>query len=532
MIELMKIALIINKGVVCPMWLFRCHKNRTWCLTFGLLVLIILSLSGISIQQINAQEASVPDIKVSTGVVHSHSEEEAPIPGLLWIAPFVTLLLCIALLPLIPATNHWWEHNSSKLIVALALSVVTVAYYWLRGYGFPSAEHAMNPGFPSVIGMLHHAVIADYIPFIVLLFSLFVISGGISVTGDVPAHPPTNTFILALGGILASFIGTTGAAMLLIRPLLQINQERQRVVHTVIFFIFIVCNIGGSLLPVGDPPLFLGYLRGVPFLWTFNLVIEWAFCLAILLAVYYVWDVWAWRHEKRVAVDLDETFKEPVRIKGSFNFLLLLGVVLAVGLLVPDKTLLGWRVPHLAPIGLREIAQLVLAGLSLFLTAREIRQANNFNFTAIGEVACLFIGIFITMQVPIEILNAEGPKLGLSTEAHFFWASGMLSSFLDNAPTYVVFFQTAGTLDWADPAQLMHGVQTSTGSIPIPLLIAVSLGSVFMGANTYIGNGPNFMVKSIAENAGIKMPSFFGYMLYSVGILIPLFALVTWVFMR
>jgi Na+/H+ antiporter NhaD/arsenite permease-like protein len=513
-----------------------------------LLALSFIFILGFTLKS-HAQESGAPVIKNVTQSVavtsvplgnlatpvaekgHEPSVHERSIPGLPWIAPFVALLLCIALLPLIHSTSHWWEHNSSKLIVALALSVITVGYYWLRGYGFPHADHPLDPGFPSVLGMLHHAVIADYLPFIVLLFSLFVISGGISVTGDVPAHPPTNTLILALGGILASFIGTTGAAMLLIRPLLQINQERQRVVHTVVFFIFIVCNIGGSLLPVGDPPLFLGYLRGVPFLWTFNLVVEWAFCLGILLAVYYVWDVWAWRHEKRVAVDLDETFKEPVRVKGSINFLLLLGVVFAVGLLVPDRNLLGWTVPHLTPIGLREIAQLILAGLSLLLTAREVRQANNFNFSAIGEVACLFIGIFITMQVPIEILNAEGPKLGLSTPAHFFWASGALSSFLDNAPTYVVFFQTAGTLNWTDPAQLMHGVQTSTGSIPIPLLIAVSLGSVFMGANTYIGNGPNFMVKSIAENAGVKMPSFFGYMLYSVGILIPLFALVTWVFM-
>ncbi len=515
----------------------------------GVLVLHILILAAIYIPQTCAQEASIPVIKISTQPVpiqtvplpplapldqessHSHSIQELPIPGLPWIAPFVVLLLCIAILPLIPATSHWWEHNSSKLIIALALSVITVAYYWLRGYGFPHVDHALDPGFPSVLGMLHHAVIADYLPFIVLLFSLFVISGGISVTGDIPAHPPTNTFILALGGLLASFIGTTGAAMLLIRPLLQINQERKRVVHTVVFFIFIVCNVGGSLLPVGDPPLFLGYLRGVPFLWTFNLVVEWAFCMVILLAIYYIWDVWAWRHETKTALDLDEAIKEPVRIRGSINFLFLLGVVLAVGLLVPDKTVFGWKVPHLSPIGLREIVQLILAGISLLVTAREIRQANNFNFTAIGEVACLFIGIFITMQVPIEILNAEGAKLGLSSETHFFWATGLLSSFLDNAPTYVVFFQTAGTLDWSDPAQLMHGVQTSTGSIPIPLLIAVSLGSVFMGANTYIGNGPNFMVKSIAENAGVKMPSFFGYMLYSIGILIPLFVLVTWVFM-
>jgi Na+/H+ antiporter NhaD/arsenite permease-like protein len=454
------------------------------------------------------------------------------IPGLVWIGPFVALLLAIALLPLIPSTGHWWEHNRSKLQVALGLAALTVAYYWLRGYGFPHDGHTAEAGWPSVLAMLDHAVIGDYIPFIILLFSLFVISGGITVSGDVPAHPKTNVAVLALGGLLASLIGTTGAAMLLIRPLLQINQERQRVSHTVVFFIFVVCNIGGCLLPVGDPPLFLGYLRGVPFLWTLHLVVEWAFCLAIVLAIYFVWDLWAWKHEKRIAVELEEVFKEPIRVRGLVNFALLLGVVLAVGLLVPGKKLFGWEVPELFPIGLREIAQLALAGLSMILTAKDIRAANNFNFGAIGEVACLFIGIFITMQIPIEILNAKGPQLGLTTPAHFFWASGALSSFLDNAPTYVVFFQTAGTLPWSDPSQVMTGVHTATGTIPIPLLAAVSLGSVFMGANTYIGNGPNFMVKSIAESHGVKMPSFFGYMAYSIAILIPTFILVTLVFMK
>ncbi|NUN97683.1 MAG: sodium:proton antiporter [Candidatus Omnitrophica bacterium] len=481
---------------------------------------------------------SVPAAASPSEQVHSgtggHGEEahvHHEVPSLFWILPFVALLLCIALLPLIHATEHWWEHNSSKLQVALALAAITTLYYFFRRFGFPHGDHALDPGLATVMGMLHHAVIGDYIPFIVLLFSLFVISGGIRVTGDVPAHPRTNTAILALGGLLASFIGTTGAAMLLIRPLLQINQERQRVSHTVIFFIFIVCNVGGSLLPIGDPPLFLGYLRGVPFLWTFHLVVEWAFCLAILLAVYYIWDTWAWRKEKPVAVDLDETFKEPIRIQGGINFLFLLGIVFEVGLLVPGKKLLGWEVPHLSPLGLREMSQLVLAALSMLLTSKAIREANKFNFTPIGEVACLFIGIFITMQAPIEILNAKGPELGLTTPAQFFWASGILSSFLDNAPTYVVYFQTAGTLPWPNPNEMMSGVQTATGSIPIPLLTAVSLGSVFMGANTYIGNGPNFMVKSIAESAGVKMPSFFGYMLYSVGILIPIFILVTFIFM-
>ena len=468
------------------------------------------------------------------GVSGHDSHHELTVPSLFWIWPFVTLLLCIALLPLIPMTEHWWHKNSSKLLVAGVLGVVTVAYYWLRGYGFPHGDHLLEPGLATVIGVLNHAVVADYIPFMVLLLSLFVISGGINVGGDVPAHPLTNTGVIALGGVLASFIGTTGAAMLLIRPLLQINKQRKKVVHTVVFFIFIVCNIGGCLLPIGDPPLFLGYLRGVPFLWTFHLVWEWLFCLIAVLAVYFVWDSIAWRREPKTAIVEDETVKEPIRVSGGWNAFLLLGVVLAVALLVPGKELpvIGWVVPHLPIVGLREYVQLGLAAVSLMFTAQVIRRANDFSFFAINEVACLFIGIFICMQIPIEILNAKGPSLGLQTPIHFFWATGALSSFLDNAPTYVVFFQTAGTLPWADPDALMTGVQTATGTVPIPLLVGISCGAVFMGSMTYIGNGPNFMVKSIAEQSGVKMPSFFGYMIYSIGVLVPIFIALTFLFLR
>lgn len=465
-----------------------------------------------------------------------HGHHETVVPSLIWITPFVCLLLSIAFLPLIPATEHWWHKNSSKLTVALVLAAITVGYYYFRGFGFPHAGHATEAGLEAVKAVLHHAVIADYIPFMCLLFSLFVISGGISVTGAVPAHPATNTGVLAMGGLLASFIGTTGAAMLLIRPLLQFNRERRYVVHTVVFFIFIVCNIGGCLLPIGDPPLFLGYLRGVPFLWTFHLVYEWALCLTLILGIYYLWDSLMYRRETAQRIERDETVIEPIRIRGGFNALLLLGVVFAVGVLVPGKSIpvVGWVVPdlHPFPLGVREIVQLSLAGLSLLMTAKAVRLANDFNFFAVNEVACLFIGIFITMQVPVEILNLRGAELGLQTPMHFFWATGMLSSFLDNAPTYVVFFQTAGTLDWSDPNQIMQGVQTATGTIPVPLLVAISLGSVFMGANTYIGNGPNFMVKSIAEQAGVKMPSFFGYMVYSVAVLVPVFVLVSLIFFR
>lgn len=460
---------------------------------------------------------------LAQGESPSAPEIAGPAPHIAWMLPFVGLLLSIALLPLLRATHRWWERNSSKLAVALGLATVTGLYYLLRDNGF----HA-EPGVASLLQVIDHAVLRDYIPFIVLLFSLYTISGGINVSGDIPAHPLTNVAILLIGALLASFIGTTGAAMLLIRPLLQINSERHRVTHTVIFFIFLVCNIGGCLLPIGDPPLFLGYLRGVPFLWTLRLAAEWITCTALVLAVYYVWDTIEHRREGRSDLERDERVRVRFRISGKRNLWLLGGVVLAVGVLVPNRALpvLGWQVPDLY---VREAVQLALAGLSLWITPRGVRRMNNFNFTAILEVAALFIGIFITMQVPIEFLSIRGAELHLTEPWQYFWASGALSSFLDNAPTYVVYFSAAGALHAAG-AEVMHGVETATGTIAIPLLKAISCGSVFMGAMTYIGNGPNFMVKSIAEQSGVKMPSFFGYMAYSIAILIPVFLFVTWLF--
>lgn len=441
----------------------------------------------------------------------------------LWSIPFAVILLCIALLPLIHATEHWWEHNRSKLMVSGALALLVCGYYLFRAQGFHAA-----PGMASLGTVLHHAVVADYIPFIVLLFSLYTISGGIRLTGDVPAHTGTNALILLLGALLASFIGTTGASMVLIRPLLQINSERKHVKHTVIFFIFLVSNIGGSLLPVGDPPLFLGYLKGVPFLWTLKLWPAWLTCTAILLAVYWALDTYFYKKEDKASIQLDESTLEPLRLQGKLNFLLLAGVVLAVGILVPGRAFPGtsWTIPD----HLREVVQLALCGLSMLLTPKQVRKDNQFNFTAIGEVACLFIGIFITMQVPIELLHMKGAELGLSGPASFFWATGALSSFLDNAPTYVVFFETAKILPVAPGTELLPLV--GGAQVPVALLKAISLGAVFMGANTYIGNGPNFLVKSIAENRGVKMPSFFGYMAWSGAILIPTFILVTVIFFR
>lgn len=483
------------------------------------------------------------------------SDSHASVPSLLWVTPFVVLLLCIAILPLIRATEHWWHHNRNKLIVAVVLGAVTLVYYQSRSFGVtlhdPFLETVFSgisslhfhehesggtthlvsePGISTTVGVLGNALM-EYFPFISLLFSLYVISGGITVRGDIPAHPLTNVAFLAIGGVLASFIGTTGASMLLIRPLLKTNSERKHVVHTVVFFIFIVSNIGGCLLPIGDPPLFLGYLKGVPFLWTLVLWKEWAFCLVALLVIYYFWDLRAYRRETVPDITRDELMVQKISVAGKINFLFLAGVVFATGTLSPGKPFLGIEGGWVPFPFCREMVQIGLVLASLAFTSGGLRAENNFNYTAILEVACLFIGIFVCMQVPIEILNAKGASLGIDQPWKFFWATGALSSFLDNAPTYVVFFETANALTTTHVDG--ETIRLMTGQIiRMDHLIAISLGAVFMGANTYIGNGPNFMVKSIAEHEGVKMPSFFGYMIYSMAVLIPLFVVVTLVFLR
>ena len=451
--------------------------------------------------------------------VHSH-------PGYWTVIPFVLLLGAIAILPLIPATEHWWESNLNRFKVAATLGALTLLYYGLV-YDHPMHGHwlgnAATTGPQYAMTVFVDAIPGEYIPFIMLLFSLYTISGGIRIEGDLKAHPLTNSAIIAVGGLLASFVGTTGAAMLLIRLLLETNSERKHVKHTVVFFIFVVCNCGGCLLPIGDPPLFLGYLRGVPFLWTLALWMPWLFVNVCLIGIYYVYDrFWYYPHERLLDIALDETRTRRLRILGLWpNGLLLLGVVFSVALLDPTKELLrtGWY-PWLY---LREMAQLALIVLSLLLGSRAIRRANNFNYHAILEVAVLFFGIFLCMQPALQILNVKGPALGLNTQMEFFWLTGGLSSVLDNAPTYVVFFETAKTLELAPGATVVAGVETS-------LLVSISLGAVFMGAMTYIGNGPNFMVKAIAEKSGIKMPSFFGYMAYSCCVLLPLLAVTTVLF--
>jgi Na+/H+ antiporter NhaD/arsenite permease-like protein len=460
----------------------------------------------------------------------THDAAPTEAPPLWTVIPFALLLLAIAVLPLIPFTQHWWDSNRSRFLVAMGLALVSLGYYALVHRtaieGHWPAHHVVEPsdgvlkiGF--VRAVLENAILQEFIPFIVLLFSLFTISGGIRITGDLQAHPMTNATFLGVGGVLASFIGTTGAAMLLIRPVLETNKERKHVVHTIVFFIFIVCNCGGCLLPIGDPPLFLGYLQGVPFLWTFVLWREWLFVNGLLLLVYLLIDgLWYYRREKLADLQRDVTQRRRLTITGwKVNVPLLLGVVLAVALLDPSKPVPGtsWH----AAMYLREIVQLGLVAISLWLGDATVREANRFNYHAILEVAALFSGIFITMQPALQILGVRGDELGIRTPAQFFWATGSLSSVLDNAPTYLVFFKTAQAMAPAPGATVVAGVDEM-------ILMGISLGAVFMGSMTYIGNGPNFMVRAIAEKSGVKMPSFFGYMVYSCLILLPLFALMMW----
>lgn len=443
-------------------------------------------------------------------------------PSLLSALPFVLLLLCIAVLPLFHGTHHWWERNQNKLLISLSLGLLTLLYYLFREVGFLHDGHRSEPGLSAVRSVLQVVLLQDYFPFMTMLFSLYTISGGIRWDMRMQPTPRVNTTLLLIGAFLASFIGTTGASMLLIRPVLDVNKHRKYKLHTILFFIFLVANIGGALLPLGDPPLFIGYLRGVPFLWTLVLSPHWAISVLLLLLVYWIWDSLAYRREVLPQVDLsphsDGRPRRPFEVNGRINYLWLTGVVFSLALLVPGTPFL--KTPWIVPPYLREAMILLFTALSWLTTPKGVRARNQFNFTAIGEVAFLFIGIFICMMPALEILQARGSELGLTQPWQFFWVTGVLSSFLDNAPTYAIFFETALSLK---PGSTLPDD---------PLLIAISAGAVFMGANTYIGNGPNFMVKSIAENAGITMPSFFGYMLYSVSILIPLFVLLTFLFFR
>lgn len=470
----------------------------------------------------------------STDGGHTPAAATPAPPDAYTVIPFVLLLGAIAVFPLMHKTRHWWESNLNRFYVAALLAAIVVGYYYflhphaIVGH-FPAhhlsevdASGAANP-LETVKELLANALLNEYVPFMTLLFSLYTICGGVRIEGDLRAHPLTNTTFIAVGGLLASFIGTTGAAMLLIRPLIETNRERKRVAHTVVMFIFVVCNCGGCLLPIGDPPLFLGYLQGVPFLWTLSLWREWLFVNGSLLVIYFLWDhFFHYPHETKGDITRDETRVHRLRFGGlKLNGLLLAGVILAVALLDPSKTFPGtnWH-PWLY---LREAVQLGLVTLSLLLGPASTRRENQFNYGAIIEVAALFFGIFICMQPALQILNARGGELGLDSPVKFFWATGILSSFLDNAPTYLVYFETANAMTHEPGPGILELL--SGHFIREDLLAAISLGAVFMGAMTYIGNGPNFMVKAIAESSGVKMPSFFGYMVYSCVILLPLLVL-------
>jgi len=415
----------------------------------------------------------------------------------LWsVVPFAGLLLSIALFPLF-APALWARHYAK---VCLAFGVPVAFFFLLRA--------------PRE---LLHAVL-EYASFLLLLASLFTISGGILLRGTLRGSAGVNCAILAVGAVLANVFGTTGASMLLIRPLLRANAHRRRVAHVVVFFIFVVANIGGSLTPIGDPPLFLGYLRGVPFFWTLRAMgLLWAFTCALVIGVFYLVDRRALALEAVAVADGDparpgavETAaptgeaRAPLSIEGKINLPLLTVVIGAVFLPTP------WR----------EMTMAAAAAVSVWRTPAKVREENEFTWYPIEEVAILFAGIFATMIPALLILKARGAELGVVSPAHFFWVTGALSSFLDNAPTYLTFFSLA---------QGVGGTQTVAG-VSAPLLQAISAGAVFMGANSYIGNAPNFMVKAIAEEAGVRMPSFFGYMAWSCGILLPIFALLTLIF--
>jgi Na+/H+ antiporter NhaD/arsenite permease-like protein len=440
------------------------------------------------------------------------SAASAPIP--LWsVAPFAILLLGIAVLPLV--AHHWWESNRNKAFVALALALPMAGWltFGLEGGG----------------GLLAHSLI-EYVAFIALLGSLFVITGGIYLRGSLAGTPLVNTAMLGIGAVLASFVGTTGASMLLIRPLLRANEKRQRKTHLVIFFIFIVSNAGGMLTPLGDPPLFLGFLKGVPFAWTFSLTREWALVCGALLVLFHIWDQVVLNREERErpGSQLEDVQKVrvPLSLEGKVNLLWLLGVI---GVILGVGTL-GGSLSDGAKAGLQAAGMLAFALASLATTPSGVRASNRFTYGPIIEVAVIFVGIFVTMVPALELVKGWGTDgtIQLTEPWQYFWATGGLSSFLDNAPTYLVFASLAKGAIVPDGGDSLAALVASP--LGNQMLIAIACGAVFMGANTYIGNGPNFMVKAIAEENKVKMPSFFGYMLWSVGILIPLFLLVTVLF--
>lgn len=443
--------------------------------------------------------------------------------SLLWGVPFAGILLSIAIAPLL--VPKLWHDHYGKIAAAWALALLVPF-----GIAF---------GTEAAIASVNHAALAEYIPFIALIAALYVVAGGICIRGNLHGTPKLNTGLIALGTALASIMGTTGAAMLLIRPLLRANEARRHRAHVVVFFIFLVANAGGALTPLGDPPLFLGFLQGVDFFWTTHHLWRQTLTMwVLLLAIFFVIDSYFHRTGKEELPNITDATPDdagPLRFEGNVNFVLLagiLGLVLMSGLWKPGIVFYVMGTEVLLQNVVRDIGLVAIALLSLWLTPASARAGNEFNWEPILEVAKLFAGIFITIGPVIAMLKAgvDGPFAGIvhlvndsagqPNNAMYFWATGLLSSFLDNAPTYLVFFNTAG----GDASMLMsEGAST---------LAAISAAAVFMGANTYIGNAPNLMVKAIAESRGLQMPSFFGYMLWSVCILLPIFVLMTFVFFR
>lgn len=437
--------------------------------------------------------------------------------SLAWGLPFLGLLLSIALMPAI--AGHLWHHHYGKIAAGWA-ALLLLPFAAAFGAGAAAQE-------------AWHILLQEYLPFTALLLALYTAGGGVLLRGRLVGTPGANVALLAVGTVVASLMGTTGASMLLIRPVLRANAFRRRKTHTFIFFIFLVSNIGGSLTPLGDPPLYLGFLRGVSFFWTAtHLYAEFLFCAALLLALYWAIDSWAWAKEEPVPPVSGP--RERLRIEGWLNVALvggIVGCVLMQGLWQPGEVMILGE-----PIGLERLAAigifLVITWISIRFTPLALREANGFAWGAMAEVAKLFAAIFICMAPVLSILRAglEGaaaPLVALTSDAAgepipwvYFWLTGGLSSFLDNAPTYLVFFYLAG----GDPAHLM-----GPGAL---ILAAISCGAVFMGANSYIGNAPNFMVKAIVEEQGVRMPSFFGYCAWAVAILVPLFILMTFIFFR
>ncbi len=440
--------------------------------------------------------------------------------SLIFVIPFVCMLLCIAIFPLV--AGEFWEKNRHWFVILWSLLFLI--------------PFAVKYGMGNMTEQLLESVIGDYLTFIVLLFGLFCVAGNISLQGDLVGSPKVNIILLLIGTALASWIGTTGASMVLIRPLIRANKWRNRKVHIIVFFIFLVSNIGGCLTPVGDPPLLMGFTRGVGFFWsTSHLLPMLLVNVVILLVVFYFMDSRAYKKdiEDGLKPELSDD-KAPLKLVGAHNIFFLVCIVGAVVLYGILNNSFGheWGIHlygevYLTFSAIIECVIILLAALLSFKTTKkEVRTANHFTWAAIEEVAVLFIGIFITMIPALLILKAKGPELGLTEPWQMFWSTGLLSSFLDNTPTYLVFFTTASTLGATAGVSVLNG----SAFIATTMLQAISCGAVFMGANTYIGNAPNFMVKAIAEENGIKMPSFFGYMAWSCSILVPTFIVDMFIF--